>query len=207
MCEPRFAARIVVMQKIEIMLVSVYLWVSEGFSEKNIKILKQIKMLGKLTNKPYIILGDFNIDYTEFVRSEWLDLMDVDPLHPKVNSTTTMSDCRVIDFALISRDIRSMFIGVYPMYSSPWGPHFSFVFEFHFHPLSVMGDTVCIPKALPMKQFTQIWKTIPEEQQQVLYNNASNRAKKLLQKQYKKTGFEILGKPTKALLNLSLIHI
>ena len=65
---------------------------------------------------------------------------------------------------------------------------------------NIVGDVVCVPKALPMN-FESIWKNTNEEQRIQLYKTAKNRAKHKLQKQKKKTGVAILGKPVPCLEN------
>jgi hypothetical protein len=66
----RFAARILVFKGLEVLVVAIYLWVSEGFSQRNQTILKQLKMLSQLLNLHFICMGDFNITFQEFAESE-----------------------------------------------------------------------------------------------------------------------------------------
>ena len=47
MTDLRFAARIVCFKQMEVVFITPYLWVSEGFSQRNQTILRQISMLSK----------------------------------------------------------------------------------------------------------------------------------------------------------------
>ena len=67
----RFAAKNVKFHSLNLLLVSVYLWCSEGFSERNNVILQQIQMLKMIAGLPLLCIGDFNLTYEEFDKSGW----------------------------------------------------------------------------------------------------------------------------------------
>ena len=54
---------ILTLKGVEFIILTVYLWHTEGFTDRNIKILYQISMLKYLSNLPIIALGDFNIPF------------------------------------------------------------------------------------------------------------------------------------------------
>jgi hypothetical protein len=87
----RFAVKIISFSKVDIMFISLYLWDSEGFSERNNNILKQIYMLINMTNLPVLIAGDFNIPFEKFCDSGWCERLKVKPIHPGAKSTTSSS--------------------------------------------------------------------------------------------------------------------
>jgi hypothetical protein len=110
----RFAARIVVFKGLEVLFLSVYLWVSEGFSQRNQTILKQMKLLIKMLDLPFLCMGVSNITYKEFAESEWPDFLGAEAIDPQMVTTTTLSIDRPIDFALISKTIKPMFASTQP---------------------------------------------------------------------------------------------
>ena len=156
-------------------------------------------MLIKALGIPWILFADFNIVYEEFLESDWPSYFEADPLHPNTVTTTSLSKDRAIDFAVVSKKIKVLHHKTSPIFSVPWYPHYGILYEFEFDVNKVCGDVVCIPKALPMGQFGMIWGTISQEYKDMLNKTAHNRAKKILQKQKRKTGVAILGKPNDAL--------
>ena len=147
----RFSARVVRFRGAEIIFFAAYFWVYEGFSQRNITILRQIDMVIKMSGLPWIAFGDFNITFEDFQESEWLQYLDADLLHPNMKSTTSLSQNRVIDFGLMSRSLKGMFRKSRPIYTVPWGPHFAALYEFVMDPMALRGKVVCIPRSLPMK--------------------------------------------------------
>ena len=103
----RFAARILHIRKSQIIIITVYLWASEKFSERNIVILRSILMLIKYLGIPWILLGDFNIKFEEFCESDWPTLFKGDMLHPNMKSSTSMSLDRVIDYGMHCKRIKA----------------------------------------------------------------------------------------------------
>ena len=61
----RFAAKILSVRRYDILVISVYLWDSEGFSSRNSCIMQQIHMLASLIGLPFVCMGDFNIHAQE----------------------------------------------------------------------------------------------------------------------------------------------
>ena len=191
----RFSARMVVLKGLEVLFLAVYLWASEGFSQRNQTILKQMKLLIQMLDLPFLCMGDFNITFKEFAESEWPDFLGADTIDPQMVTTTTLSTDRPIDFALISKSIKPMFASTQPIYDSTWKPHYSNILSLHMRPIQIRGKVLCKPKPLPMKQFQSLWKYLDEDDQGRICHTASNRAKKLLQKHKRTNGVAILGQP------------
>ena len=143
-------------------------------------------MLVNALGIPWILFADFNIEYEEFLESDWPTYLNADPIHPSMTTTTSISKDRVIEFALISKRIKVLHHKTIPIYSAPWYPHYGILYEFDFRVNNVCGDVVCIPKALPMEQFGRIWGTLNQTNKDKLSSTANNRAKKILQKQKRK---------------------
>ena len=198
-CELRFSARIVAFKQSDIIIINAYLWVSEGFSERNQIILRSIHMLAKILKLPWVAVGDWNIPFEEFQKSEWCSFLECDAIDPLVKTTTSMSLKRAIDYALISKGIKQKYAKQKPIYTVPWGPHFGSILYLHLDSIIVEGNVQSIPKQLPMDKFNEIWGYFNEDEQNRLMKMAQKRASKLLIKQHKKTGIAILGKPVSAL--------
>jgi len=192
----RFAARVVHFKHVQVLMVSLYLWDSEGFSERNNIILVQIKMLKDLLSLPILCVGDFNIKFEDFEASEWPQKMGVDMIHPKMPTTLSSTSDRVIDYGFISKDIKVMYQDLFPIRGVPWGPHYAFVVALNSKPRSIFSRVQCIPKALPMDEFQAAWAKLDEDQRATEWAKASNKADRILKKQYCKTGYYILGSPT-----------
>ncbi len=96
--ELRFATRIIEFHNVDILVVTLYLWVTEGLSVRNNMILYQTRMLKHLLSLPFFTIGDFNITFEQFVESGWAERFKAKMLHPGTPTTTTASTNRVIDF-------------------------------------------------------------------------------------------------------------
>ena len=126
----RFTSRIVVFKQLELLCITIYLWDSEGFTDRNITLLRQLKMLIDLVGLPWFCVGDFNITFEQFRDSQWPDYLKCKMIHPNMKSTTSQSNDRVIDFAICDSGIHMLINSPKPIYSVPWGPHWATVFLF-----------------------------------------------------------------------------
>ena len=196
----RFAARTIRFKGLEVLLITVYLWDSEGLTPRNTQILQQIKMLVSLTGLPFICVGDFNIHCDEFSQSEWPEFLSCEVIHPG-GTTISSAEDRPIDFVLVSYSISKLINKVEIIHQVPWGPHYALSISVKANVKLVTGQVLCVPKALPVDDFLKIWKHTPTNEQDKLVKKSKKRAKHILRKQYKRTGIAILGKPTHALLN------
>ena len=174
MTELRFAARIIKLKNLEIISITIYLWVSENFSERNQIILRQIHMLQCLVKLPIFCTGDFNVTIQDFMDSQWPDFLDVQVLDPGIASTTTASINRKIDFAFVSKRVSQVFLQCKPVFSSPWGPHYSFIFSLSIEACKVEGNALCVPKPFPLDHFYEIWDHLDEQQKTHFEINAKS---------------------------------
>ena len=197
----RFSAMILSMQGVEFVFATVYLWHTEGFTERNITILYQLQYIQRLTKLPIIIAGDFNIPYQSFAESGWCERLNVRMVHPGVKSTTLLSNNRVIDFVLISPILDHLFRGIIPITTVPWWPHIAFLIVLVGKPRRITGLVQCIPRKLPMNLFKPEWEKIEPDKQISLWCKAVRRARNVLIKQKSKTGIGILGSPNEVLDN------
>jgi hypothetical protein len=121
-------------------------------------------MLKYLSNLPIIALGDFNIPFKVFQESDWPTRLNVKMIHPGVETTTSQSLNRVIDYGFISLEIETMFISIRPLFSIPCHPHIGLLVELHGNPREISGLVQCIPRKLPMKEFGAEWSKLQEHQ-------------------------------------------
>ena len=119
------------MKGITILIATFYLWHSKGFSERNCTLLLQFLMLTKLLEIPFVLTGDFNISYEEFEGSECPGKFGARTIHPGMQTTINTSCDRCIDFALVSKSLVHMLLGVQAIHTAPWSPHYFFVLLFH----------------------------------------------------------------------------
>ncbi len=129
---------------------SIYLWCSEGLSERNNIILLKLNMLVNILKLPLICFGDFNLIPQEFLDGGWCEQLQVKIIYPNSSTTISTAQDRPIDFGLISTSIEHMYKHTYPIYTVPFGPHFALISDFLARPRSVQGLVQCTPKALPM---------------------------------------------------------
>jgi len=173
----RFASMIINIKGVELLLITLYLWHTEGFTERNHVILYQIQYLKVLLGLPAFIIGDFNITFEKFKESGWCERLNVRMLHPGADSTTCKSTNRAIDFSLISLEIDPMFRDSTPILSVPWHPHVGLLIGFNGNPRSIIGNVQCIPKKLPLGEFSIEWKTMAFVEQQKKWIHSIKRAK------------------------------
>jgi hypothetical protein len=196
-----FAAKIVILTKVQVLFVSVYLWDSEGLSERNNTILQTIGLMSRYLKLPMIGFGDFNVAFDDFAKSGWCERLQVSLIHPRVPTTLSTTSNRVIDFGFISTDIQMMWQDVQPDLMVPWGPHIGMYATFNMKPKSISQYVQCIPKALPLDSFIANWNVLDSNQQNLAWAKAQLKSKRILFKHKIKTGVAILGQPNEILLN------
>ena len=120
-------------------------------------------MVIDLVGLPWICVGDFNIDFSDFEKSEWPGFLKGKLIHPNIETTFKTSVNRIIDFAIVSQGISMLIEKSEPVCSVPWGPHWGQIYTINVKPQSVVGNVACVPKPLPATQFQKIWKVLDEE--------------------------------------------
>ena len=183
----RFACKITIVHDVEIICTTIYLWDSEGFTERNITILQQLYILKRILKLPMFCAGDFSLHHDDFVQSGWANTLHVRVIHPGCNSTLSTTMGRVIDFALVSFEIETMFQIITPVFKVPWGPHIGLLFELNARPEYITALVQLIPKSLPMDQFNEYWKELASYDQHLFWKKSCKRANHILNKHKAKT--------------------
>ena len=184
----RMTAAYVRLKSFTLLLITVYLFCSEGFSERNNDIMAQINLLTKLTGLPFIILGDFNVIPEELLASGWLSHLGAKIRTSELPSSTTASTDRNIDMCVHSICLDHIFIYLKAVVGVPWGPHIGFELAIHARPRSVKGQVLSIPKPLPIDDFTEQWSRLNQFEQLQKWKQANHYAKQILHNQKLKTG-------------------
>ena len=92
------ASRLYLNKGITVILVSVYLWHTEGLFQRNKSILNQINTLRLLTNLPIICYCDFNMKPGVIEESGWLDTLCMSLVRPDAQSTLKTASDSLIDY-------------------------------------------------------------------------------------------------------------
>ena len=125
---------------------------------------------------------------------------DAECLGPEDSETTLNNTTKIIDFALVSREIKHLFkVKLNPRTS--FSPHFSLLIEIMAQPASIQGQVIKTPKVLPIKEAIEKWESLNQYQQLRHWRRAQNLASIKLSYAYNKTGYAILGKPTEAIFS------
>ena len=114
-----FAACTISLHGYDILLITAYLLHSEGMSENNNLIMQQIMLLVHVMNLPFILVGDFNMPPASMQDSGWLTQLKAEILVPNVCSTLINSVCSLIDYAIVSYQIKSIIAFLEPDFSAP----------------------------------------------------------------------------------------
>ena len=197
----RFAACIMRLKGMTILLVAVYLWCREGLSDRNQNILKQIYLLQQIIRIPIVCYGDFNFSPDVLESSDWLRHLGMRIFCPAGNTTLNNAPSSLIDFVLFSNSIQDIFVSLEVDTKVSWSPHYGLLLKIIGNPLSVVGNVLCIPKPLPLTLFQTEWNKLDQSKQISLFNKAKQQASKRLSKQKLKTGVAILGSPSQVLAN------
>jgi hypothetical protein len=116
----RLAARYVRLSGLTILTVAIYLWCSQHFSHANNLILEQLCLLQRLCRMPMVVVGDFNMHANEFESSGWPNRLKMAVLRPSNSQTTlTVGQGRLIDYALVSKTIRPLVLSVEAVWDVP----------------------------------------------------------------------------------------
>ena len=93
-------------------------------------------------------------------------------INPGVATTISSACGRPVDFAFISVEISPMFMNLTPIYDVVWGPHLGLLLELVAKPKPIYGLVQCMPKELPMDQFSNFRKHVKEEEQEHEWQHA-----------------------------------
>ena len=88
------------LKKVTILFVSLYLYASEKFSDRNKNILFQVQLLLNITGFNAVIYGDFNLLPDELMHSGWVDRFKCQIFKCSRTSTLKINKTSHIDFSL-----------------------------------------------------------------------------------------------------------
>ncbi len=165
-----------------------------------------------------IVGGDFNSTCHQLEEAGWLDLLNVQPILPNVDTTLKNAKDRVIYFILVSKDIQHIVVDVQPDLTTPWahvGSSFAILArprEYHVmrvrQPAQIPVDGV--RKLTPVegqdppvyedsstKSLKEIWEGLSEEDKHKLALDAKDKARGLLNKQKIKQEWPFSVEPIK----------
>ena len=194
----RFAARRIRLHNVDLLFVTMYLRRSEDSSERSNLILHRMNFSEKFTkpNSLYCPAG-FSISYYQFLESRWLEMMSVQLVHPKVVSTLSAHDNRIIDLGSIISDAQLIIQEVQPIHSVSWGLHLAVLGTLCMKPRSVSKLVECGLKALPMFIFRNIQDFLCIQRQAQAFYQSVRSAEQMLQKQKCRIRLDILVKSPK----------
>ena len=151
-------------------------------------------LLTKISNLPFLLYADFNCTPEDVTESSWLSLLFAQIILPS-GPTSKQSD-RIIDFMLCSASIFPLFSAIRLVHKVPFGPHFGMLLDIAATPLLVTCLKQIFPKGLPLVEFKIEWNTLSDFTKLGFWRKAQSTANFKLQKQKKRTGIAILGRPS-----------
>ena len=129
----------------------VYLFCSEGLSDRNMDILHQIYLYMAMVPGPYIIAGDFQMHPSELAASVWFSSVRLQFAIPQGLTATCAGaggTASLIDYFLISPSIAPVSF-VEPVFDVPWKPHIGLKISLYSCPRIVLAPSTSAPRALP----------------------------------------------------------
>ena len=107
-----------------VLLVSVYLWHSEGLTTRNMEILHAAGEAIARFGGPWVLAGDFNMTPSELARAhEWLGRTAGDIVAPATPTCRSTCGGRVIDYFIVDRRIMGAVHAVWTDLDFPASPH------------------------------------------------------------------------------------
>ena len=133
-------------QGLTIVFVFAYFLSGSEFDSENLIRFKQILKLKRVLNLPMILTADFNKTPQEISDCQWPQLFQGFVLVPQTKLTCTIGTGRIIDFCLVSSELRGL-VKV-SVFRGPWKPHLGLVLEVLRKPGKVMVRKVWTPGPL-----------------------------------------------------------
>ena len=125
-------------------LLSIYLWDSEGLSERNLAVLHRAAAIAHSISGPWLIGGDFNLSPTELLQSGWLAIVGgsiVAPSQPTCNGS-------VNDFFVIKASLYQTIRGIVVLSDCTFAPHHVVRLFMVAAPRRIMVRQMSVPRAL-----------------------------------------------------------
>ena len=112
-----------------ILLISVYLWNTEGMTQRNIDILHAAGRAILQHGGPWTIGGDFNNtpEHLKFVMEAWLKIIGGEVCAPGNITCKSINGGRTIDFYIIDKRISHGVRGIWTQMDFPSSPHYMVV--------------------------------------------------------------------------------
>ena len=152
-----------------IVVCSVYLYASEGLSERNQNILFQLQLIKDILGFPLLIFGDFNMLSSDIEQAGWDRRLGAKFVKLDQGSTLINTESRNIDFFMATENVHQLVDYISQADNTPWSPHVGLNLQLNSLPHSVSGYIHCKPRALPLGEFRRSWDLMEEIQQLGLY--------------------------------------
>ena len=192
----RFAACHLRLKHTSIIVFTVYLWDSQGWSAENHTIMQHIKTIADIFDVPIIIVGDFNMLPSEFNDSSWCNHLRAGLVLPPTSTTLSKTSDRLIDYIIVSNSIRHIIHDVTAVQDTPWRHH-GIAFKINARPRTLHSTSLMRPKALPLAEATQVYSIMNDYCKYQAYLKASRKAREILRRQ-RTVSYTHLTLPTKA---------
>ena len=133
-----------------VMVLSLYLWHSEGLSRRNLELLWAAGEVIAEHGGPWILGGDFNMTPGDLAAAkEWLNRIGGDIRAPDVPTCRSLNGGRIIDFLVVDRRISSELM-VWTDLSFPGSPHSPVIIRANALATRRRAKMLVRPKALPL---------------------------------------------------------
>eukprot|EP00972_Heterocapsa_arctica_P075083 11079369-Heterocapsa_arctica.AAC.1 len=107
-----------------VMVMSVYLWHTEGLTERNIGILNAAGEAAARFGGPWLLAGDFNMTPSELQQAQgWLERIGGVIVAPQLTTCRTSLGGRTIDFCVVDRRIENAVHSVWADLGCTASPH------------------------------------------------------------------------------------
>ena len=160
---PRWTGCVLRIKNVSILIITLYLRTSEGFSEFNASVLQQFFVLIACFRGAAIIGGDFQFPPSELISSPWLARLRLSVISPTgLEATCSSGSGRLIDYFLATSDI-APYVQSKPDISVPFKPHLGLRLSFPARLRANLVPTLRIPKSLPELPITEGEHQLDEE--------------------------------------------
>ena len=133
-----------------LLVVSIYLWHSEGLSARNLELLAAAGQAVAEHGGAFVIAGDWNMTPAELGEAHhWLSKVGGHVVAPEVPTCRSTTGGRVIDFFVVDNRLRGGVIGVSTVLDLQTSPHSAVVLQLKASAPTQLFRTLAKPKAFP----------------------------------------------------------
>jgi len=172
----RFAAAILRLKKVSILLIAAYFWDGEGLSGRNDIIFRQIQMLRQILGLDFLAVADFNMSPDAIRQSHWPSLLQAGSLCTG-ESTFKGSASSELDHALVSHNLVNIMSSPVPDLGTPW-KHLGLNFHISSRPRQFQAPVFLVPKPLPFEEATLKWVSLNKFEQYQSYVKTRKKGQK-----------------------------